>query len=60
MLLHQKYIQAKKNPKKYLQQLNASSDTINTPKLQNANPSRSTLPPESNQISRHFNCIVDL
>ena len=64
MLLKSKYIQTsqinlstlksyafkqKKNKKKHLQQPNAASDTSNTLKFQNANPSRSTPQPHSNQ-----------
>jgi hypothetical protein len=58
MLLHQTYIRAKTKTKKYLQQPIAPSNTSNTMKLQNANPSRSTMQPQSNEISRHFNCIA--
>jgi hypothetical protein len=57
MLLHQICIQAKKNTKKHSQQSNAASDTSNTLKFQNANPSRSTPQPQSNQIFRHFTCM---
>ena len=49
--------QQKKNTKKHLQQPNVASDTSNTLQFQNANPSRSTPQPQSNQIIKHFTCM---
>ena len=59
--LYRTYIQAKaKEIKQHLQQSNAPLDTSNNPKLQIANPSRSTQPlkkPQSNQISSILTCM---
>ena len=51
---------SKNKNKKYLQQPNVPLHTSNALKLQSTNPSRSTLQPQSNKISRHFTCMMGL
>ena len=55
MVLHQTYIQVK------IKQRNTHYNQMRPhtlPTFQSANPSRSTLLPQRNQISRHFTCMV--